>query len=527
VLAGYCVVAVISRARVLMLGAGEHGEAPPRESVVKSAALAATVGLLTLPVLVPAVQLFWARHVRKSMVTEADRPLLRDRQALVQWLRHELPKDGFYRVGVFMGHNHELMDLGAEIDRPIYKRGFTPASDFVYQMNEQMPELLQAINLRFAISKVYLPPVDFESLATFGAYTVYRFKRWQPDPFEVIEGRGPVKLERFGNREIVLRAAAGASGKLRLNVSYFSRWHAYRDGKPVPLTITYLREAPETTGFMTVKLQPGRYRFAFEPTLADSAAVPLGLFGVLLCGVLALADRRPRELGLLRRALDAVCDRLDRLSEPSFATARTALCWLVAAILLALGIGLARWRPLLEPQELGALAVRKLRYDFLEELSEASARIDYRGVSQPCLRQGDHLVCRDEEGNLDYERYIASSPATIKEYTMVRCIRARPEKDALLTITYPDVPIGQSIIGYYGIERAGRMMYKRRPVELHVKVADQPVYDGKTQSDNKMHWFEAKLGEVKRQRARVTFSVRADNVSRRYFCFYAQMVDLK
>ena len=30
-----------------------------------------------------------------------------------------------------------------------------------------------------------------------------------------------------------------------------------------------------------------------------------------------------------------------------------------------------------------------------------------------------------------------------------------------------------------------------------------------------------------RQRSTVTFSVRADNVSKRYFCFYAQMVNLQ
>ena len=61
-------------------------------------------------------------------------------------------------------------------------------------------------------------------------------------------------------------------GVLRLNVSYFSRWRAYRDGKRVPITLTYLREAPEQTGFITVPLAPGRYRFVFERTLGDQLA---------------------------------------------------------------------------------------------------------------------------------------------------------------------------------------------------------------------------------------------------------------
>ncbi len=527
VLAAYFAVTALSHARGLVLRPSAQARERHGESYATSALLAGTIALLTLPVLVPAAQAFWTRHVAKSMVTESDRPYLQDRRALERWLLRSLPKDGFYRVGIFMGHNHELMDFGTEIGRPIYKRGFTPASDFIYQMHERDPAILEAINLRFAISKVFLPADDWEPVAHFGIYGVYRFKRWQPRPFEVIDGHGEVKLERFDDEQIALRAGPGARGKLRLNVSYFSRWRAYHDGHEVPISITYLREAPDTTGFMTVKLYPGRYRFVFTPTLGDRLAVPLGFFGMLLCGLFALSDRDLRGTRWLRRAFDAIGALLDRLSDPRWHRRRLLLLWLLSAGLLGLGVGLALWRPALEPQELGPMRVRRVRYDFLEQLSQASADIAYPRARQPCLPQGDHLVCRDEEGNLDNERYVASSPATIKEYTMVRCIRARPEKNAVLNITYPRVPMGQAIIGYYGIERAGRLMYKRRPVELQVTVAGKSLYDGQTQSDNKMHWFKVPLGEVKHPRADVMFSVRAPNVSKRYFCFYAQVVDLK
>src|SRR4029079_5512021 len=116
--------------------------------------------------------------------------------------------------------------------------------------------------------------------------------------------------------------------------------------------------------------------------------------------------------------------------------------------------------------------------------------------------------------------------ATIKEYTMVRCIRARPEQDAVLNIEYPRVPIGDSIVGDYGIERAGRLGDKRRPVDMRVMVNNQVVYEGQTQSDNREHWFNIPMNGVPRERSTVTFSVHADNISKRYFCFYAQMVNL-
>ena len=109
---------------------------------------------------------------------------------------------------------------------------------------------------------------------------------------------------------------------------------------------------------------------------------------------------------------------------------------------------------------------------------------------------------------------------------MVRCIRARPEQDALLSVSFPRVPIGDAIVGYYGIERAGRLMFKRRPVELRVFLEGAPVYQGQTESDNTMHWFKADLPKGG-GRGTVTFAVRSDNVSKRYFCFYAQVVDLK
>jgi hypothetical protein len=110
---------------------------------------------------------------------------------------------------------------------------------------------------------------------------------------------------------------------------------------------------------------------------------------------------------------------------------------------------------------------------------------------------------------------------------MVRCIRARPEQGALLSIGYPSVPVGDAIVGYYGIERAGRLMYKRRPVEFSVIVDGQVAYTGNTESDNKMHWFKADLAREPRRRANVIFSIRAENVSKRYFCFDAQMVNLR
>jgi hypothetical protein len=278
---------------------------------------------------------------------------------------------------------------------------------------------------------------------------------------------------------------------------------------------------------MTVPLAPGRYRFVFERTVGDRLAIPIGATGILICLALVLADRRRFAPGWLTRAAGAAAARLDALSEPRWRAGRLALVWLAGAAVTAAGVALARWTPPLEAPHLGPLAIARVRFDFLERVGRADALIRYRKAKQPCLRQGDRLVCRDAEGNLQVDNYVASSPATLKDYILVRCVRARPVEDGLLSITYPRVPLGDAIVGYYGIERAGRLMFKRRPVEIAIHVDGKPAYEGKTQNDNQIHWFTADLPEPRAPRADVTFSIRADNVSKRFFCFNAQMVDLQ
>ena len=295
----------------------------------------------------------------------------------------------------------------------------------------------------------------------------------------------------------------------------------------MPITITYLRGQPEDTGFITVPLEAGTYRFAFERTLGDRLAVPLGLCGLLLCALLLWADRREGRLVFVKRGLGAVDAWLARLSEPRWHRRRVALGCALAVAIVAGGVALARFRPPLDLKALGPLAISRVRFDFLEGLAKARAEIAYPEALQRCLRQRERHVCRDELGNLDHERYVASSPATIEEYTMVRCIRARPENNAVLRIAYPDVRLGQAIVGYFGIERAGRMMNRRRPVHFDIDVDGQNIYRGQTESDNQMYWFKADVPRTPRNRGTVVFSVRADNVQKRFFCFDAQAVQFE
>jgi hypothetical protein len=120
---------------------------------------------------------------------------------------------------------------------------------------------------------------------TFGGQLrLYLFRDWNPNPFEIRQGAGEIRLMEFGDEEIVLRAEPGAHGLLRLNVSYFPKWHATRDGAPGPISAT---PAPgvDNSAFMQVPLLPGTYRFRYQKDASDyvgSLLCVLGAAGVVM-----------------------------------------------------------------------------------------------------------------------------------------------------------------------------------------------------------------------------------------------------
>lgn len=523
-MAAYLAVLFLRRAKRLLPDEARGSDRP--RSLARDVVFGMVVAQLTLPFVVQAGQAFFSSNIAKALTTETERALDQDRAELVKWLQEHLPKDGFYRVCVSTGHNHDLLDIGTQIDRPIYKRGFTPAENFIYKMNTEDDAVLQAVNVRYMIVKKWLPPDKFEHLAQFGIYQVYQYKLWQPQPFVVTQGSGSVTLQRFEAEEIVLRAAPGSHGKLRLNVSYFPRWHAYKDGKPISLWPSSLPEAPNNTGFMTVWLEPGEYTFRFELNWLDRLSAWLSALGLSLALALVIGGRVRSGFPRVSAAMARVGDALEQLSAPRFMRWRRGLIGLGAVAALAALVAMAEWRPPLVLENLDNLMVQKVRFDFLERLSTARVWIDYSNRTRRCRRLWDRFACRTEDGNIDNEKYVASTPAEIEEYRMVRCIRARPEEGARLSIEYPDVPTGQAIVGYYGIERAGRMLRLTRPVDFRIEVDGEPVYASATAADNKMHWFKADVGGPQRN-ARVRFEVSAANVFRRFFCFYAQMADLR
>lgn len=255
------------------------------------------------PILFHAIRLFIKDEVLRPTQWHSRREDLSARAAFVAWAKAQLPKEsGFFRIAHgFDQDEHSFTDLGIEVPYPFYKIYVTPTGDhFKYALGSSSPEAFRATNVRYALSGHPLHRPDFHMITTFNDRLIlYGVSGWNPNPFEVPQGAGEVKLQKFTAEEIVLKAEAGAHGLLRLNVSHFPRWHATLDGVSVPITPVPVEGVPNSR-FMQVPLLPGTYQFRYIRDSGDYVGTFLCVLGAT--GYLILASWTPLELAYRRRS---------------------------------------------------------------------------------------------------------------------------------------------------------------------------------------------------------------------------------
>lgn len=217
------------------------------------------------------------------------------RARAVEWLnaRAEQPPF-FHRVGLDSAP-HALGDLGVELKMPTYKLTYRPASEFKYRTFLRNREQLEALNVRYVVASERAAS-HWEGLslaADFGRIRILELAPWTPRAFEVIEGRGTVTPLAFTDERIRFQVGPGAEGTLRLNVSYFPRWKAYRNGTEVPLSRD-LSSSVKQAGLMTLPLAPGIYELRFEPGWPEKLSPFVSLAALLSMGVVAFGWRKRR-----------------------------------------------------------------------------------------------------------------------------------------------------------------------------------------------------------------------------------------
>lgn len=476
--------------------------------------------LLIVPFAVPYLHEFGKSQINRNLAEASERPYQRDREALVAWFKERQPYgEGFFRVMTKLHyHDHSFVDLGTQIEHPIYKIGFTPVSNFAYKMEADSPQLLDALNIRYAIATTDLKQPYYEQVETFGALRLYRYKGWKELPFEVIEGEGDVSLISFEREEIILKAEDNASGTLRLNVSYFPRWSVTRDGEPVTIEPRQLGNF-DKTAFMTVDLNPGTYRFVFTRGWIEWLSLVLFIAAMLAILALAYADSNLRYASALRARLNAAQTQLEGYTERHAQSFERIFC---AALIgsAVVGVGLALWNvPLrLDDPDL-AKRVQRVDYDFGDHLIDATVGVDRSGQYRGCRQFLDYYTCTADSWNRVTQRALNFGAGTIR-----RCIWAHPIKDAKLLISFPEVPSSSAIVGYYGIAGSGRSS-RQAPAEMSVIIDGVSIATYKSEKKAELETFEIPL-ERSGKLHEVSFEISAKDVAQRHFCFNAQAVEL-
>ena len=289
--AGFLIV--VSWRAIAPFGKSSEGSTPSKGEWIRHGVLILVVAILAGPLAFYFVGTFIRGEVKRPTIWHSERRDLQARDDFIAWCRSNLNQRGqFFRIAHgFDWNDHDLTDLAVDVPYPFYKIGETPTGHFRYAMSSSTDVALRAANVRFVLARHPLPLRPALQLRQiFGQKLwLYEFRNWNPVPFE-INGTGPVDLVSFTNEEIILRAGAAAQGVLRLNVTYYPKWRATRDGAPTEI-VKVAVPGVDHSALMQVQLRPGTYRFRYVKDFSDYIGSVLSIIGIA-ASVLLFNDRR-------------------------------------------------------------------------------------------------------------------------------------------------------------------------------------------------------------------------------------------
>lgn len=226
-LAGHACVEVAKRLRPLWsrVSSGRGG----------LAALALSAGATLMGSTLP--QLYTSRS-QKQIQGEAETEFFADLQQVWAWSRElHAQHDGHYRIAYYMPHGDHLATLAPVYDQTLlYKIGVTPTQIFDGLPLNDGRDLLKALSIEYVVSWKPLDAPLFELERNFGSLRLYRFKDYDPNPFDVL-GPGHAELLEFAPERVRIRLSEmGPWSRLRIHVGSIDRWQAQIAGTAVPIS---------------------------------------------------------------------------------------------------------------------------------------------------------------------------------------------------------------------------------------------------------------------------------------------------
>ena len=103
---------------------------------------------------------------------------------------------------------------------------------------------------------------DFNIIENIGRFSIFEYKYTRKNYIAYISGNAKANVTYFGVREIILDVIANETSNITVSSSYFPNWHAYADGKEIPV---YMDDI-----FLQVAVQPKDTRYNVSLVFEES-----------------------------------------------------------------------------------------------------------------------------------------------------------------------------------------------------------------------------------------------------------------
>jgi hypothetical protein len=234
--------------------------------------------LFVAAIVLPALSQLVATQVKDNVQGEADTPYYADLQQAFAWARALREREpGQYRIAYELDKDDHTSMLAPLYDHaPMYKIGDTPSQIFDGMPMTASPEMLEALRVRYVVSRSALAEPTFTREADFGALELYRFNRFRGDPFE-LAGPGKAELLEFGPERIRIRLwDTREESRLRIHVAAYERWRATLDGAPLEIVTVPVHGADDPV-LMEVSARDGELSLDYVDAAPDRWGLGLTL----------------------------------------------------------------------------------------------------------------------------------------------------------------------------------------------------------------------------------------------------------
>lgn len=387
-----------------------------------------------------------------------------------------------------LGHVHPSYHAAA---------GYTGLFGFT---GESSTVLLRSLGVRYRVTT--RPRPGERALFQQGGLWVYQLEDAAEGPFTV-HGQATARLESFEDERVEISVSgAGRGDHLTLTIPYFPDWHAYLDGREVPIGRTSV-EGIESA--MTVPLVDGTLELRYERSASEVAGVLLTALALLIC-LLLVVGRWP----LPRRWRDRVAGVAQRIE----AQVQLRRRWLIAGcaalvVLLAAGAAAGLWRQILEDRP---------RFDTVVDFEDARVWVLSGGTRRACRPMwSEAWRCGPGAHELVTPTYTWTSMGNTHG-----AIFAHPLHDAELHIDFPRVALGTGLAGGLGVAHSGG---GRARVSLRIRANGRGLCEPSFERSRGWRTFHCDTSGRAGEMVRLEFVVTSNQVDRRHFVFRAWTVD--